>query len=327
MLVDFIANHLSVSRQTLAFLGGFFLVTLTLSALIILQSNRKKLFFYKIKNISSVIKREDKAVERAKIFAKVIEKSNQEEKASFKQLLKIQLKGITNKNIFYKLILINLTIILLVFWISSANVYAIFFTAPPVFFLTLRWLVNKEKKSYTAQVVNQLPASLELLVRSLEAGLNTTHAFSMCATQLDEPIKSEFYMINRDLISGLSTPEAVEKFYERVPIPPVAFFLALISAQNKSGGSLASGLKVLAQSLRERRSVENKLQAMTSEPRTSMKVLLAIPGIFTIISFFIQTEQMIKLFTTSEGQIYLVPMLSWALIGVFIMLKMTDLGE
>jgi len=172
-----------------------------------------------------------------------------------------------------------------------------------------------------------LPMSIDLLVRSLQAGLNVNSAITMCAAQLDAPIKNEFGLIQRDMAAGLTTPEAFEKFYERVPRPPVAFLLALIVAQNRSGSSLAGGLSVLSETLRTRRSVQNKLEALTSEPRTSMKVLLAIPAVFTVISFIVQPEKTSRFISTPEGQFYLVPMVIWSLVGVYVMLKMTEIRD
>lgn len=330
-MVSLLVQKFSVSTPTLLVIGTYFSLIIATCALLFWKYRPRTDFIRKLTSISDPIRKQlrryDDQTERAKILERVAVSSSVKQNASPKKLILSLMLGVKNKVILAKVLMINFSFVLLMTFGLKAGSFLVIVLSSFVFLMTTQWLVKKDRQRKIRQVVEQMPMAVDLLVRSLEAGLNVNHAFMMCATQLDEPIRTEFFLIQREMIAGITVPEAVESFYERIPDPSVAFFFALISAQSKSGGPLAGGLSVLSDTLRSRRSIQNKLQALTAEPRTSMKVLLAIPAVFTVISFFAQPDKMVKLFTTSEGQLYLVPMLAWSLIGVYVMLKMTEIRD
>jgi tight adherence protein B len=176
-------------------------------------------------------------------------------------------------------------------------------------------------------LVTQIPNAVDLCVRSLEAGLSITTAFSVCAEELQDPIRSEFKIIRDDMKSGLGIEEAVMRFNQRRTETAVTYFATLIALQNRSGGGLSSGLKNLSRVLRENQRLYVRLHALTTEPKTSMRVLIAIPIIFGCISTVISPENMRKFFETDLGLIYFFGLVGWALIGVFIMNAMTDIDD
>jgi len=326
-----ILQFLSFSTPTLLVLLMFIWLFILMFALYVWSSNRDDIIRKKLASISDPMRKQvlqgSEKVERARLLANVAAVARKRQTVSLIKSIRNLMKGLGKKEITIKLIMVSIIYFAIMVFVLRTNVGTVGIIFPAVFLLTLRWLVNQDRKLYLEKVVDQLPMAIDLLVRSLQAGLNVSHAITLCAKRLDEPIKSEFARIQRDMVAGLSTPAAVEKFYDRVPRASVAFFSALIAAQNRSGGSLAGGLSVLSETLRTRRSVQNKIQALTSEPRTSMKVLLGIPAVFIGISFGIQPDKTLKFITTTEGQIYLFPMLVWSFIGVIVMLKMTDIRD
>ncbi|RIJ21603.1 pilus assembly protein TadB [Henriciella barbarensis] len=146
-------------------------------------------------------------------------------------------------------------------------------TVLPVFFLKMKAAARDR------QLGEQLPDALEIIVRSLEAGHPVPTAVSLVGREMPDPIGSEFGMAADEIAYGSSLEEAVKKLAERTQQPDVELFAATVRLQARTGGNLASLLKVNASTVRARQKMRLKVKAASSEGRASALILTSAPFI------------------------------------------------
>ncbi|WP_300379193.1 type II secretion system F family protein [Henriciella sp.] len=156
-------------------------------------------------------------------------------------------------------------------WPVSIPAALIAATVLPVLFLKQR-AATREK-----QLGAQLPDALEIIVRSLEAGHPVPTAVALVGREMPDPIGSEFGLAGDEIAYGSSLEEAVRKLAARTRQPDVELFAATVRLQAKTGGNLASLLKVNAATVRARQKMRLKVQAASSEGRMSALILTSAP--------------------------------------------------
>ncbi|MGB3627554.1 MAG: type II secretion system F family protein [Henriciella sp.] len=146
----------------------------------------------------------------------------------------------------------------------------------PVLFLNMK--AGAREKLLGAQ----LPDALEVIVRSLEAGHPVPTAVALVGKEMPDPIGSEFGLAADEISYGSSLEEAIKKLAERTRQPDVELFAATVRLQAKTGGNLASLLKVNAATVRARQKMRLKVKAASSEGRASAMILTSAPFIVLI---------------------------------------------
>jgi tight adherence protein B len=131
----------------------------------------------------------------------------------------------------------------------------------------------------------QLPAALEIIVRSLEAGHPVPTAISLVGREMADPIGTEFGMAADEIAYGATLEQAIERMSERCQHPDVDLFAATVRLQEKSGGNLTGLLKLNASTVRERHKMRLKIKAASSEGRASALILTSAP--FVAIGFIL----------------------------------------
>ncbi|MEY3286599.1 MAG: hypothetical protein RL500_1329, partial [Pseudomonadota bacterium] len=71
--------------------------------------------------------------------------------------------------------------------------------------------------------------------------------------------------------------DAFEALAQRVPVDEIRFFVMAVKLQRQTGGQLAEVLGNIAQLVRQRLQLMDKVRVLTAEARLSAKVLAALP--------------------------------------------------
>lgn len=149
---------------------------------------------------------------------------------------------------------------------------------------TLKFMAKRR----TRRFLMQLPAALDLMVRSLEAGHPVLVAMGLVADEMKEPIRSEFGTLVNEISYGLSNELAFQHLLERMPISEVRFLVAALEIQRQAGGNLGEVLGNLADVLRQRFTLQKKIKSLTAEGRISGIIVgiipFAIAGIIMLIN-------------------------------------------
>ncbi|HUF45336.1 MAG TPA: type II secretion system F family protein, partial [Aestuariivirgaceae bacterium] len=175
-------------------------------------------------------------------------------------------------------------------------------------------------KRFTAEFAN----AMDIIVRGLRAGLPLADCMKIIASEAQEPVKSEFTAIIEDQAMGMAVDEAVQRLPQRVPVAEASFFAIVITIQSRTGGSLSEALGNLSKVLRERKKMQHKIKAMSSEAKASAGIIGALPVFVTGAIYVTSPDYISLLFTTSPGNIILAVAGFWMLIGILVMRKMIN---
>ncbi|QDH71591.1 type II secretion system F family protein [Marilutibacter alkalisoli] len=136
-----------------------------------------------------------------------------------------------------------------------------------------RWLRQRRIN----KIQEQLPDALMMLSGGMKAGLGFAPALESLVRDGYPPLAQELALVLREQHLGVKTEEALEHFAERVPVLDVKLFVSAVSISREVGGNLAESLKTLAETLRRRLIMENKVKALTSQGKLQGIVMAMLP--------------------------------------------------
>ena len=127
----------------------------------------------------------------------------------------------------------------------------------------LGFLTARRKKKFT----ENFATAIDVIVRSVKSGLPTNEALRIVAREAPNPVGSEFHNLVESLKVGVTMEQALKRMMESMPTPEVGFFAIVMTIQGKSGGNLSEALGNLAAVLRDRKRLQGKIKAMSSEAK------------------------------------------------------------
>ncbi|WP_169569731.1 type II secretion system F family protein [Sneathiella limimaris] len=184
------------------------------------------------------------------------------------------------------------------------------------------WTVGFMGARRVNKFMKHFPEAIELMVRSLRAGIPISEAIATVANDAPEPIATEFKRVSDTVKLGKSVEDGLWKVAKRIDLPDFKFLIIAISIQRETGGNLAETLAGLANMLRKRRQIKLKIKAMSSEARASAWIIGSLPFIMFFLLWLANDEYVMTLINDPRG-IYLIGAgLTMIASGVGVMAKM-----
>jgi tight adherence protein B len=185
-----------------------------------------------------------------------------------------------------------------------------------------RWVLGfmrgRRLKKFTEEFAN----AIDVIVRSVKSGLPTTEALKIVAKEMPVPVGPEFATLVEGLKIGVSLEQGLKRMFERIPTSEVSFFAIVMTIQQKSGGNLSEALSNLSNVLRDRKRLQGKIKAMSSEAKASAMIIGSLPpGVMGLV-YMSSPDYIMKLFTERMGNLMLAGCVIWMSVGVFVMQKM-----
>jgi len=185
---------------------------------------------------------------------------------------------------------------------------------------TLNFLFNRRKKRFT----KEFAGAIDVIVRSVRSGLPTNEALRIVARETPDPVGSEFTKLVDGLKVGVTLEQGLKKMHENMPTAEVGFFGIVMTIQSKSGGNLSEALSNLAFVLRDRKRLEGKIKAMSSEAKASAGIIGSLPPAVMGIVWLTTPAYINLLFSEKAGNLLLGGCLLWMGTGIFVMRKMIN---
>lgn len=186
------------------------------------------------------------------------------------------------------------------------------------------WMLNFLRKRRMRKFLDEFVNAIDVVVRGVKAGLPLNDCLRVVASEVQEPVKSEFRQVIESQALGLPVADCVERMYDRMPLPEVNFFAIVISIQQKAGGNLSEALSNLSKVLRERKKMKGKIQAMSQEAKASAAIIGSLPVIVMILVFLTTPQYISLLWSDPVGHIMVAGSAFWMLCGVLVMKKMIN---
>ena len=155
------------------------------------------------------------------------------------------------------------------------------------------WLGDARKSRFKL-VQKAMPMFLDFITMAVEAGLNLTGALNQVVQKGPEgPLKQEFFMVVRDLRSGLPRADALRRMDARLQMPEVSSFIGTVIQAEKMGASLGKALRSQAEQRRTERFQRAEKQAMEAPVKLIGPLMIFIfPVTFIVIGFPIAVKFM-----------------------------------
>ena len=155
-----------------------------------------------------------------------------------------------------------------------------------VSFVGARFYISSRIKKRLALFNNQLEIALRLISGALRVGLGLRQALLQVVTDMPEPSRIEFSRVLSQTQIGVSIYDALDQLAERMPSNEIAMMTRSIRVQSQTGGNLGKVLDNLAETIKQRRKLNRKIAALTSEARFTKYIITALPigvGVFIMI--------------------------------------------
>jgi tight adherence protein B len=188
-------------------------------------------------------------------------------------------------------------------------------------FTAMIYMRNRRKKNFS----RQLPEALELVARALRAGHSLASGFHLIATEMSDPISTEFTRCYEEQNLGIPMEDALDSLANRVPNLDLRFFATAVILQRQTGGDLAEILDKIGYLIRERFKIWGQVQALTGEGRLSGIVLLALPPVLFLVMLKLNYDYVMLLFEDPMGQKMLMFAIVMQLIGAIVIKKIVSI--
>jgi tight adherence protein B len=152
------------------------------------------------------------------------------------------------------------------------------------------------------KLLTQFPDALGMIVRTVRVGVPVVEGVKLVAIEAPEPTRAEFRSLADQIAIGRRLDEAVLAMAERIGMAEYRFFATTIVLQAQTGGGLGEALEGLADVVRRRVSLRARGYALSSEARTSAKVLTGLPFVAGLCMLIVAPGYMDPLLYTSLGQ-------------------------
>ena len=169
-------------------------------------------------------------------------------------------------------------------WLGDATLgLALGLVSSTVPLLYIRFRRNRRLKIFA----QQLPAVLDLLKASLEAGHSLIRGLQAVVDEFPDPAGREVRMVLEQTRIGVPLAGALEEMLKRVPEDSLRFLVVAVQVQSDVGSSLADVVGRLSETLRNRQRVQMQIRALTAQSRMSGLIVAFLPvlvlGAFSII--------------------------------------------
>lgn len=188
---------------------------------------------------------------------------------------------------------------LLVWFVTGSLVIAALLAALLAFLPRKVYAWMKQKR--IDKIQEQLPDALQMLSGSLRAGVGFAPAMEVLVHDGQPPLAQELALVLREQHLGVRTEEALEHFSDRIPIVDAKLFVSAVNISREVGGNLAETLATLAETLRRRLIMENKVKALTSQGRLQGIVMAMLPVFLISYLTFMYSSTMQPMFHTWHG--------------------------
>ncbi|MCC6920307.1 MAG: type II secretion system F family protein [Alphaproteobacteria bacterium] len=185
-----------------------------------------------------------------------------------------------------------------------------------------RWVLNFLKNRRQKKFLNEFANSIDVIVRGVKSGLPLNDCLKMIGQEAPDPVGGEFRQIVENQRVGLPLEDCLKRFVDRIPLAEVNFFYIVLSIQQKAGGNLSEALGNLSAVLRDRKRLQGKIKALSSEAKSSAAIIGALPVVMMVLVYLTTPNYISALFTERLGNIMLAGCVAWMTIGVLVMKKM-----
>lgn len=178
---------------------------------------------------------------------------------------------------FVSLIIISLSIqgrIISFFWMVISFIIGYYLYDIYLYFSYKRKL-NKIKNDMLRAVI--------IMNNAFKAGKSVLQSVEIVSNELPKPISIEFRRIYQDLVFGLSSEVAFNRFAKRVSLEEVRYLSSSLTILNRTGGNIVNVFNSIEKTLIDKKKMEEDLNNSTKASKFITIILTIIPVVFIFV--------------------------------------------
>jgi len=182
----------------------------------------------------------------------------------------------------------------------------------------LKLMASKRQKDFTKHFAE----AIDVIVRGIRSGLPVGETLAIISREFTGPLGEEFTMIVEGQRLGMTIDEILERALRRLPTAEFKFFAIVLQIQRQTGGNLAETLENLSEVLRDRKRLKDKIQALSSEAKSSAMIIASLPFVVLLLLSVVNPGYVYILFTEGVHLVFIG--LGIMALGVAVMWKMIN---
>ncbi|MDD5033425.1 MAG: type II secretion system F family protein [Methylococcaceae bacterium] len=153
-----------------------------------------------------------------------------------------------------------------------------------------------------AKFEEQLPEALDVMTRALRAGYPFNETLHLVATEMDEPLASEFRITFDEINFGVDTRWALHNLVDRIPSMSLMAIVTTVLVQRETGGNLAETFENIGRLIRGRFRFHRRVLTLTAESRISAWILAMVPFVLFVAMTFVNPDYVATLTQDPMGR-------------------------
>jgi tight adherence protein C len=146
------------------------------------------------------------------------------------------------------------------------------------------WLLRRAR-ARSRRIRHELPALLDLLRLSVEAGRSLPTALREVGRRTRGPVAAEWRAVGREVTLGVPLDHALQGLAERAPLPEVRALVAALERARRHGAPLADTLAAQARDARFALARNAREEAARAGPKIQLVVaLLLVPSVLLLVA-------------------------------------------
>lgn len=160
---------------------------------------------------------------------------------------------------------------------------------------------------------DQFEMALRMMSGALRVGLGFRQAIILVTEEVPDPARRELLRVIGRANIGINLMDALDELSRSVPSSETLMFARVVRVQQQTGGDLAKVLEKLAATIRDRRRVIRKMNALTSQGRMGGLIIGGLPVL--VGGFVMLTQPDMK-----QAMLHTVP--GWCMLGAALLLEL-----
>lgn len=187
------------------------------------------------------------------------------------------------------------------------------------------FMYRSMRKKRFKRFEEQLPDGLLMLTGAMRSGASLNIALEGLVKEQPAPLSQEFELFMREQRIGTDFDKSLTNMEKRVPIQDFAMVTSALRINREIGGNLAEILESLADTLRRKQQMEGKIESLTAQGKLQGIVMTGLPVLLGVLLYFMEPENMEKLWTTTVGYIVLGIIIIMEFMGYLMIRKITSI--
>ncbi|MBS4210380.1 type II secretion system F family protein [Bacillus sp. FJAT-50079] len=180
------------------------------------------------------------------------------------------------------------------------------------------------KNKYEERFNEQLGEVCRMLGNAVRSGLTINQGIDIVAREISAPAGPEFKRMSQELKLGVPLESTLRSIQARNKSREFQLFIATLLIQKKTGGNLALTLESMANTLEDRKVLNQVIKTMTSEQRYISFIVPALP-IFILLVMNNIIEGFIDPLWTGPGIIILILFLIGIVLSFLLIRQITNI--